>query len=180
MYTFEEPTEVKLLILYIIKNYQEPIDNGQITDVFMTHAFVDYFTMQQYLNELVSARLVDVDTKSGRRYYFLTNHGEEAYQSFIGKIPRTVREKLLLTIRAYKKQQKASADIQADYAAINDLEYAAHCEIRESGFPLMELRLTVGSKETAMEACRRFREEPQKVYAALFRILTENESEKTE
>ena len=62
MYKFEEPSEIKLIILYIIENYREPIDNGQITDIFMSHDFVDYFTMQQYLNELLDTHLVDVET----------------------------------------------------------------------------------------------------------------------
>ncbi len=176
MYKFEEPSEIKLIILYIIENYREPIDNGQITDIFMSHDFVDYFTMQQYLNELVESGLVDIETAGSPRLYFLTERGSEAYQSFIGKIPRTVREKLLLTIRAQKKQRQHKTDISATYTALNELEHTAKCAISESGFPLMELSLTVGSKEMAREVCRRFRRDPQKVYATLLRILMdENE-----
>ncbi len=175
MYKFEEPSEIKLIILYIIENYREPIDNGQITDIFMSHDFVDYFTMQQYLNELLDTHLVDVETAGTPRLYFLTARGREAYQNFITKIPRTVREKLLLTIRAQKQKTKNKSDITATYTPLNELEYTANCSISEGGFPLMDLALTASSLEMAREICRRFREEPDKVYAALLRILTDTE-----
>ncbi len=178
MYEFREPTEIKLIILYIIKNYDEPIHNGQITDVFMSHAFVDYFSMQQYLNELVDCRLVEIERRDEVRYYFLSEIGEDAYRHFINQIPRTVREKILLTIRAYKKKLQDAMDVTADYKPINELEYAIDCAVKDGGFPLLELRMFTGSKETAREACKRFREAPQKVYAALLQILIDGETEK--
>lgn len=173
MYTFTEPSEVKLIILYIIENYGEAIDNGQITDIFMEYEFVDYFTMQQYLDELCKMHLVDIDLAEGRRLYFLTKHGKEAYTAYIKKIPVSVREKLLIGIRAYKKNEKHANDISATLRPINELSYAAELSVRESGFPLLDVRLVMGSEETAREACRRFRENPQEVYDALLKILTE-------
>ncbi len=177
MYTFTEPSEVKLIILYIIQNFGEAIDNGQITDIFMDYEFVDYFTMQQYLDELVEKKLVDIDLQDGVRLYFLTHHGKDAYETYIKKIPVSVREKLLLTIRAYKKRERNEADISASFRPLNELSYAAELSIRESGFPLLDIRMSVGSKETAREVCRRFREDPQKTYAALLEILTAQEKD---
>jgi len=175
VYTFTDPSEVKLIIMYIIRNFSEAIDNGQITDIFMDYEFVDYFTMQKYLDELVEMRLVEVDRHSGLRLYFLTAHGQEAYDAYMKKIPVSVREKLLLSIRAYKKKERSEADISATYRPLNELSYAADLSIRESGFPLLDIHMSVGGKETAREVCRRFRENPQKTYAALLEILTGHE-----
>ncbi len=173
MYTFTEPSEVKLIILYIIRNFGEAIDNGQITDIFMDYEFVDYFTMQKYLDELVETRLVEVDKPEGLRLYFLTEHGTDAYEAYIKNIPVSVREKLLLSIRAYKKQERNEADISATFHPLNELSYAVDLSIRDGGFPLLDIRMSVGSKETAREVCRRFREDPQKIYSALLEMLTE-------
>ena len=46
-YVFKEPSELKTIILFIVDSYGEAVTNGEITDIFMTHEFVDYFTMQQ-------------------------------------------------------------------------------------------------------------------------------------
>lgn len=185
MYTFSEPSDIKLIILYIIENYGEPIDNGQITDVFMEYAFVDYFTMQKYLDELCETKLVDIDLKEGRlRQYILTKHGKEAYEAYIRKIPVSVREKLLGEIKAYKKKERRADDVVVSFRPQNELSYEAALSIREAGFPLLDIRLSLGDKETAREACRRFRENPQETYDAILRILTgtraEEKSKKSE
>lgn len=176
MYTFTEPSEVKLIILYIIKNYAEAIDNGQITDIFMDYEFVDYFTMQQYLDELVGTNLVDIDLQDKLRLYFLTGHGEEAYNAYIHKIPVSVREKLLLTIKEYKKGERNASDVSASFRPFNELSYAAELSIREAGFPLLDIHMSVGSKDTAREVCERFKENPQKVYEALLELLVPDET----
>ncbi len=175
MYTFTEPSEVKLIILYIIENFGEAIDNGQITDLFMDYEFVDYFTMQQYLDELVAMKLVEMDTPDGLRLYFLTAHGREAYDAYMKNIPLSVREKLLSGIKAYKKKERRENDISASFRQINELSYAAELSIRESGFPLLDIRLCVGSKETARAVCQRFKEDPQKSYEALLQSLIDEE-----
>ena len=171
---------MKLIILYIIKNYGEAIDNGQITDIFMDYAFVDYFTMQKYLDELVETRLVDIDYDGKLRLYFLTKHGTDAYETYIKNIPVSVREKLLSTIRTYKKRERNEADITASFHALNELSFSTDLSIRESGFPLLDIHMSVGSKETAREACRRFKEDPQKVYTALLELLIPSEEKQAE
>ena len=172
MYTFTEPSEVKLIILYIIRNYGEPIDNGQITDIFMDYAFVDYFSMQRYLDELVESQLVEIYKADKIRLYFLTNHGEEAYDAYIHKIPASVREKLLLTIKAYKKRERNSVDVSATFHPLNELSHVAELSIRDAGFPLLDVRLTVGSKDDAREICRIFKENPDKLYRAILETVT--------
>ncbi len=178
MYTFTEPSEVKLIIMYIIENFREPIDNGQITDIFMDYAFVDYFTMQKYLDELVETKLVAIDYADKLRLYFLADHGREAYEAYIHKIPTSVREKLLKTIKAYKKRERNAEDISASFRSINELSYLTELSIRDSGFPLMEVRLAVGSKDTAREICQKFKEDPDKVYKALMGAVMTEENKK--
>lgn len=171
MYTFTEPTEIKLIILYIIKNFKMPIDNGQITDIFMSHSFVDYFTMQGYIDQMTDDKLIEVQSDNEIRKYFLTERGNEALRYFIGRIPRTVRERVLLSIKTYQKRLKNQIDVTAEFRELNELEYGVDCTICESGQPLFSVFLSTGSKESAREACKRFKENPEKVYSELLRVL---------
>lgn len=170
-YTFTEPTEVKLIILYIIKNYNLPLDNGQVTDIFMSHAFVDYFTMQEYLDQMIEGGLVDVYIESDIRKYILTQRGIDAITYFIDKIPFTVRERLLLSIRQYQKQLKNKLEISADYRAANELEYSIDCSVSENGNQLFSISMSAGSKQMASDACKKFKKDPQKIYSEILRVL---------
>ena len=170
-YKFTEPTDVKLIILYIIKNYNMPLDNGQVTDIFMSHAFVDYFTMQEYLEEMIESGLVDIYVEEGIRKYILTGRGQDAITYFIDKIPLTVRERILLSIRQYQKQLKNKLEIVADYNAINELEYIIDCSVSENGNQLFKISLNAASQQMASAACKKFKKDPQKVYAEILRVL---------
>ena len=171
MYIFTEPTELKLIILYIIKNFNMPIDNGQITDIFMSHTFVDYFTMQGYIDEMEEDKLIEIHAENEIRKYYLTDRGKEALEYFINRIPRTVRERVLLSIKTYQKKLRNQIDITAEFHEVNELEYGVDCTICESGKPLFSVFLSTGSKESAKDACRRFKENPEKVYSELLRVL---------
>ena len=157
--------------MYIIKNYKLPLDNGQITDIFMSHAFVDYFTMQTYLDQMIQNKLVKVYMENGFATYILTELGEEALSSFKDRIPRSVRERILLSIKTYKQKQDKALELTATYYPVNELDYIIDCTLCERGTPLLNVKMNAGTKEFAKKGCESFRKNPQKVYSELLRIL---------
>ena len=50
-----ELADNKLLILYIIKKLKQPCTNTYITDIILNNNFLNYFLLQQYLNDLVES-----------------------------------------------------------------------------------------------------------------------------
>ena len=90
---------------------------------------------------------------------------------FIEKIPLSVRERILLSIRQYQKQLKNALEIVADYDKINELEYVINCSVSENGNQLFKISMSAGSQEMASEACKKFKKDPQKVYSEILRIL---------
>jgi len=170
-YTFVEPTDIKLIILYIIKNYNLPLDNSQITDIFMSHSFVDYFTMQEYLDQMIEGELIEIYIENNIKKYILTLRGQDALKFFIDKIPVTVRERILLSIRQYQKQLKNALEISAHYHAANELEYVINCSVSENGNELFAVTMSAGSKQMAVDACNKFKKDPQKIYSEILRVL---------
>lgn len=171
-YIFSESTEFKIIILFIIDNYGEAVDNGVITDIFMTHEFVDYFTMQTCLDELVNASLLSTYPDEGRKKYIITDIGHEAVDGFARKIPKTVRESILHSIRKYRKEREDYQAVSAHYRKLSDIEHMAELRISEGGAPLISVSVNASSKEMADKICRSFKENPQKMYEALFKVLS--------
>lgn len=172
-YIFTDPLDVKLIILFIIKNYKMPVDNGKITDIFMSHAFVDYFSMQTYLDQMVENGLVNIYPEDGVRTYVLTEAGEEAFSAFKERIPLSVREGILLSIKTYKQKQIKNMEVTATYKPVNELDYAIECALYEQGVPLLTLTVNAGSLELAKSGCEKFKKNPQKIYSELLRVLWE-------
>ena len=171
-YIFEKPQEIKTIILYIIDNYNAPIDNGIVTDIFMSHEFVDYFSMQQYLDELIESGLLAEYTDDKSHKYTITEIGREAVEGFCPALPITIRKKILESIKKYKLALENGKLVTAIYIKHNDLEHIAHLTINEGGAPLFDLKINCGSKEAAMKICMNFKNNPEKIYNESFKILS--------
>ena len=171
-YEFKEPSEIKLIILFIIDSFNAPLDNGQITDIFMHHSFVDYFTMQECLDEMIEAELADIYVEDGIRKYILTQLGQNSLGYFADRLPKTVREKLLTSVRRYRKRLREELEVSAVWRPVNELEYVVDCSVSESGAPLLSLSISAGSKDAAREMAERFKKNPQKIYSEIIRVFT--------
>lgn len=171
-YIFNKPEDIKTIILFIIDNYGAPIDNGIVTDIFMSHEFVDFFTMQQYLDQLIESGLIAEYSDNHSHKYTITDIGREAISGFCPSIPVTVRKKILESIKKYKLSIENGKLVTAIYVKHNDLEHIAHLTINEGGAPLFDLQINCGSQEAAMKVCVKFKENPEKVYQNIFDILS--------
>ena len=171
-YTFSEPGEIKTIILFIINNYGENVSNGPVTDIFMEHEFVDYFTMQLCFSELVEAGLLETYDDGIQNLYLLTDIGREAIDGFAGKIPHTVRVKILETIREYKRKKENGKLISAIYRRESEIDHIAELKILEGGCELLSISVNLSSVEAAREACVRFKQNSQKIYENIIKLLS--------
>ena len=174
-YTFDEPSEIKIILMFIIKRFDEPVDNGKITDIFMEHNFVDYFTMQKYLDELVENDLVSVYVGDDKvRKYELSSVGEDAFPFFAEKIPLSTRERILANIKRYKKNLYKQKSVVAEVKPLNELEYAAHLEINENGTPLIHLTVNAETPEMAKKMVENFKKYTPKIYGEIMVSLSKD------
>lgn len=54
----EPMTLYKLMNLYMLKQVNFPLTNAQLSNFFLEHDYTTYFTLQQALNELLDAGLI--------------------------------------------------------------------------------------------------------------------------
>ena len=50
-----ELAENKLLVLYVTDSLKHPITNTQLTEIILENNFINYFTLQQYISELITS-----------------------------------------------------------------------------------------------------------------------------
>ena len=63
-----ELAENKLLLLYILKTLRQPISNTQLTEIVLENSFINYFTLQQYVNELEEAQFIEYSEVMDKNY----------------------------------------------------------------------------------------------------------------
>ncbi len=176
-YHFDSKEDIKLIILTVIKAFNIPVSNSMIVDTVLTHAFAEYFDIQQYLYELTDAQMVTYYSEDEVRYYSLTRKGKDAVEFFSQKIPRTVRERLFNTAKIKAKELMDSLSVKAEYYPENDFEYTVSMRIVEQGYDMFNLKMSVGSESIAKAMCAQFEKDSENIYLKVFSLFVDENSE---
>ncbi len=173
-YCFDDKIDVKLITLFIIDSFKMPVPNSFIVDTLMLQPFVNYFDLEEQLFELEKEEFVTYYTQDSDKFYSLTKKGNEALEFFHMRIPKTVRERLLRSIKLKIKELKNALSIKADYEKINDIEYKVSLGILEGNYEMLSVSLSVGDEIMAKKMCASFKNDPQALYSEFLSVLTKN------
>lgn len=173
-YSFDEKVDVKLIALFIIENFKMPVPNSYLVDILALEPFVNYFDLQQQMGELEEEEFVTYYIEDDARFYSLTEKGTEALEFFSSRIPKTVRERLLRTIKIKIKDLRNALSIKADYEKVNDIEYRVNLGIFEGNFDMFNVSISVSDELMAKKICAAFKNDPQTLYSEFLSVLTKN------
>lgn len=158
-----ELAESKLLLLYIFDCFDLPLSNSQIIQVVLENNFMNYFTLQQYLSELVESGFLN-DTKEDKRHILsITEKGRNVLNYFSSRIS----DKKKIVIDEYIKKHiiniKNEVEIIAQYEPYND-KFLTNLKLTDRGNMLIEIKLPADSNSEARELCRIWKENPRDIY----------------
>lgn len=173
-YCFDDKIDVKLIALFIINNFKMPVPNSFIVDTLALEPFVNYFDLQEQISELESEEFVTYYTEDTDKFYTLTEKGLQALSFFSDRIPKTVRERLLKTIKIKIKDLKNALSVKAEYKKVNDIEYSVSLGISEGHYDMLSVTLAVGDELMAKKICAAFKNDPQTLYSEFLAILTKS------
>ena len=105
------------------------------------------------------------------RYYSITEKGKETLGYFSRRIHKTVRERLLRTVKMKIREFKNSISIRADYTKVSDIEYCISLGITEGASDLFGVNISVGDEIMAKKICASFRRDPQALYSQMLSVL---------
>ena len=171
---YESSTELaenKLLMLYILKSIKDPISNTQLTEIILENNFMNYFTFQQYLSELESSNFVEYHNNLDKKVLYLTEKGDNVLSLFKDRLSP---DKVSL-IDNYIKEKwtiiKKELNIQSDYTLAANDSFLVDLKAIENESLLMELKLTVPSKEQATAICSKWKDNPSDIYTNVINLL---------
>ena len=170
----------KLLILYILSEFKMPLTNTQLTEFVMELHFIDYFTLQQYIVELIETVLVEVSDSGDTPNYMITSQGINALSFFNDRIPEDVKRRMAKAVVIKRRSIYRDAEILSDYRQVNEQEYIAHLRVEEHGHTLIDIELNLVTNRQAKDVCRQWKENAPEIYASLIRSLIPEETTMTD
>lgn len=168
----EDFTMNKLIVLYLLSRIKMPLSLSQITQIVLERGYTDYFSMQQYLNELLESHLV-VKTKDNNVSYFdISEKGSQTLEFFSSRIPASIRLELDNFIATNWRKLRSEIDVFAEYIPSKEYEYIVHCKITENTSVLIELNVNVASKKQAITMCDSWKNNSSNLYSEILQLLS--------
>lgn len=168
-----ELAENKLLLLHIIKSVTIPLSNSQLTDIVLENGLVNYFTLQQYITELLNTefiKYVKVDTKNSLQ---LTQKGENVLILFQDRIPTIKLQQIDEYIKSKLQVLRNEFSITADYEPDNKDSFIVNLKAIENDSLLIDLKVNVVSKKQAIDLCSKWKNNSADIYNKILNALIE-------
>lgn len=167
----EALTLYKLIVLYMLDQIDFPLTNSQISEFILDKGYTTYFTLQQALSEMVEAGFIREESTHNRTIYHITEEGHDTIQYFKTNISTTLRSDVDTFLAEKSYELKNEVSVKADYYPTNKNEFAVRCQIYEGDSALIDLTLTVPSKDEAISIANNWTKRNQEIYALIMANL---------
>ena len=167
----EALTLYKLIVLYTLDKARMPMTNAQICDLMLDKEYTTYFRVQEVLGDLVDADLILAESTHSNTQYTLTAAGKETLGFFKDKITEGIEADVIKFFEKNKLEFRQENSILADYYKTTNQKYAVRCQVRSDSNTIIDLTLSVSTKEQAEAICNNWKNQNEDVYAYLMDML---------
>ena len=171
-----ELAENKLLVLYVIKSLKQAISKTQLTEIILENNFINYFTLQQYISELETAKFVEYIEKNDKKLITITTKGENVLSIFNDRISPIKRDIIDNYISKTIDSIKKELTIHSDYTIEKNNSFIVDLKALEDETLLIDLKISVPTKKQATSLCNRWKENPSDIYTKIVQVLFSDEN----
>jgi predicted transcriptional regulator len=169
-----ELAENKLLLLYIFYKIKLPISNIQITQIILENNFINYFTLQQYMTELVASNLLKPTEQKGKHRLVITQKGDNVLSLFKERISENKMQLIDNYLENHLENIKKELRVSADYTIENNNNYLVNLTASEDSFTLIDIKLSVASNKRARDLCTKWKNNPSELYTKIINLLIDD------
>ncbi|MCL1997834.1 MAG: DUF4364 family protein [Turicibacter sp.] len=172
----DDKPENKLIILYLIEKMDLPLSRSQITDYIMQAEFMDYYAVQEALADMVENGYLDSSTNNNTTRYTLTDDGLTTLEYFEKHIAPSIRNKINEYIKENRRDIKREFENTATFFPNADnSEFLVKCGVYEENRVLMELSISVYTREQARQIQNNWKTNAKTLYGDIIKILARRE-----
>ena len=164
-------TLYKLIVLYMLDQITVPLSKATINAFILDKGYTNYMTLQQALGELIDNQLIQQKNDANRALLTITTEGRDTLKYFENRISDAIKEDVKNFLLENKAQLKNDYSITSNYYKSVSGEYEAQLMAKEKDVLLMDLRISVPTKELAEDVCLNWKKRNEEVYRMLTQML---------
>lgn len=167
----ESITLYKLIILYMLDRVDFPLSNSTIVGFILETRYTDFATIQQVLGIIQDDGLIDVESSRSNTSYTITDLGREMLEFFGNKVSDEIKTEINDYLKKNKYELKQAANVVSEYYRTTAGDYAVHCCVKENGYSLIDLTVSVPDEDVADSMCGKWKEKSQAIYEFIIKNM---------
>lgn len=175
----KEKNDIKIFILYLLKNLNYPLDFNTISDIVVQDEFVNYFDFAECFAELLDSGNIEQlppdpnadGANKDKELYRITSNGVTIAEQLQSSLLNMIKDKSLKSAMRMLSFKSRGSDVSCDYSKREDGRYDFRCEVSEDGNKILELGLILDSKYQLDKMLYNFNERPEVVYRGIISLL---------
>lgn len=165
---------VKIFVLYLMKNINYPLDFVTINDIVMQTDYVMYLDFAVAFNEMLDSGLIEKTVEEGTEKYSVTQNGAIVASELKSDILSSILDKSLSGALRYLDFKKRGVILKFDIHALDDGRYEIETGFNENGERIFSQTIIVDSLDRAQRMKQNFYERPEALYRGVLALLSGN------
>lgn len=171
-----DKNDIKIFILYLLKNLKYPLDFNTISDIVVQDEFVNYFDFAECFGELLDSGNIELMPDSGKsdtkELYRITQNGITVAEQLQSSLLNMIKEKSLKSAMRLLSFKSRGSDVRCHTEEREDGRYNLVCEVIEGGCAIMHIELVIDTKYQLDKMEYNFNERPEIIYRGVISLLT--------
>ena len=168
--------ENRLLILHAIDQFG-PLGSLQLLQFLAEQSLMDYITLQLTLGDLTQTGHLQTIPHALGLLHTLTPAGKDSLNLFIHRLPHSIRALVHDALPEWKKRFQREKQMLSDFHKQEDGTFALRLRLMEKDAPLLDMVLTLPSRDAADLYSRRWTKAAPLFYGFLMQELGDDFSQ---
>lgn len=138
----------KIMILYAIQSNGGQMRQLDLTDFFMSYDYMNFFELQQYLNELLDTQMLDLSSGKTGELLTITAGGLNSLKYFTERIEKSLRKEIDLRLEIARTKTVSAPSPEGKYLAQDGYDYA-ELTLSDDGRLLFYVKILVSDRQSA-------------------------------
>lgn len=165
---------IQYIIIYVLASVDKPLSYDVLINIITEKADINYIEFQLALDNLECTDFVCVTDDDGRSVYSVTEKGKTASKLFENDIPVYIREPIRNSITPNIERDRKKRLVRTKIRSVDDSMHYADCSVYDDDDTLlMKLSVFSPTREEAVNIAKRFKENPDSVYAKIISALAD-------
>ena len=165
---------IKIFVLYLMRNINYPMDFSTINDIVMQNDYVLYLDFSDAFHEMLEQELICIDGEdaSGQPLYSVTRRGAMVAEELKSDILPAILDQSLSCALRYLDFRAREITVDTDSQKLGDNTFDVTILLKEKGKVILSTTVNVDSEHRSRQIRQSFRDRPDAIYRGTIALLT--------